>query len=250
MSREIDALVLVAYAGKIVNDIPEFSKDIEQSLGYIRSNKTELYNGQPITQEDVDNGYASETFLCLGRLMAEQYFGIDSDRTPGFNPYTDIALEVTSELSPLGTDETPAEVPEGLNRYTLFNEEALLGMLETVKTDKQKSDELSRKWQIALDIQKNRDTVAIQAYITEEFIEASGPTMGMDVVAPETVQFDDDLNVIVQTHNLEDLFEHAGVKPRTVEMPYYYTFGIHNGAEMLASLLLDLRELSSRLAQA
>lgn len=65
--------------------------------------------------------------------MAEQYFGIDSDRTPGFNPYTDIALEATSELSPLGKDETPAEVPEGLNRYTLFNEEALLGMLETVK---------------------------------------------------------------------------------------------------------------------
>lgn len=251
MSKEIDALVLIGHGHMIAQEAPYVAhEDIGQGLWYIRSGKTKWYDGQPITEEDKNSLYAGEVFLELGNLAASRYMQQLPKRPHEPNPAREAALDVLDEISPFETGEAlPKELAIKWASMRLTERELPEMFEEALETDPSIEEELREKWASAQAVHARHGGKVIMAYETSVLLEGLG-ALNMDDVAPDEVEFDENLNIVHQSHSLSRLIDRTGVRSRLSEIPYYQTFGngTKNEPEMLASALEDLRAVSRAIA--
>ncbi len=251
MSKEVDALIIIGHSHLIAQEAPHYThEDIDQGLWYVRSGKTKWYNRQPITEEDRTSLFAGEVFLQLGDLAASQYMQQLPERPQKPNPFRETALDVLDEISPFETGEAlPNELAIKWASMRL-TEHDLPEMFDTaLAADPSIEDELKEKWYKAQAVHTRRGKVAIMAYDTSALLKGLGE-LKMDEVAPDEVEFDKDLNVASQSHDLGGLVDRAGVQAHLTEVPYYQTFSNtkKNEPEMLTTALEDLRLVSAEIA--
>ena len=116
-------------------------------------------------------------------------------------------------------------------------------MFDTALTvDPSIEEELRDKWGRAQEVRAARGMVAIMAYDASALLGGLSK-LKMDEIAPDDVEFDEDMNVASESHDLLGLVDRAGVKAKLTEVPYYRTFSNtqKNEPEMLTSALEDLR---------
>lgn len=252
MSKEVDALVIVGHSHMIAQEAPHYThEDIDHGLWYVRSGKTKWFNGKPITEEDKTSLFVGEVFLQLGDLASSRYIQQLPERSQKPNPYREVALDVIDEISPLETGEAlPKELAIKWADMRL-TERGLPEMFDVALTaDPSIEDELKYKWSKAQAVHARRGKVAIMAYNISALLKGLGE-LKMDEVAPDEVEFDEDLNVASQSHNLGGLVDRTGVQAQLTEVPYYQTFSntTKNEPEMLASALEDLRLVGQALKE-
>lgn len=251
MSKEVDALVIIGHSHLIAQEAPNYThEDIGQGLWYVRNGKTKWYNGEPITEEDKTSLYAGEVFLGLGSLAASRYMQQLPERPQEPNPFREVALDVIDEISPFETGE--ALRPDFAIKWpsTELTERELPEMFDAALTAEPSiEDELKEKWAKAQAVHVRRGKVTIMAYDTSALLKGLGE-LKIDEVAPDEVEFDEDLNVASQSHSLGGLVDRAGIQARLTEVPYYQTFSNtnKNEPEMLTSALEDLRLVSQAIA--
>jgi hypothetical protein len=253
MSKEVDALVIIGHGHLIAQEAPEFThEDIEQGLWVIRNTRRKQWaNRTPITEEDKTSLYAGEVFLGLGGLAASRYMQQLPERPQEPNSFREVALDVIDEISPFETGEALRSDFAIKWQSMKLTERELPEMFNTaLAADPSIADELKEKWDRAQAIHARRGQIAVIAYDTSALLKGLGG-LKMDEVAPDEVEFDEDLNVASQSHNLGGLADRSGVKPHLAEMPYYQTFSNtkKNEPEMLASALEDLRFVSEAIKQ-
>lgn len=90
----------------------------------------------------------------------------------------------------------------------------------------------------------------MKSYDTDTLLEGLG-SLKMEEVAPDEVEFEEDLNIASQSHNLKGLVDRTGVQAHLVEVPYYQTFSHtqKDGPRILVSALEDLRLVAQALKQ-
>jgi hypothetical protein len=245
MSKEIDALVLVGYGHVVSQEPPEFvHEDIGQGLWVIRHGDTLWADNTPITEEDVANLLAGEIFLNLGKLVSERFLGSGPGTPQLNNPYRDRTLKVIDEISPFSESEVLSQLLEVTYPDLRLGEHELPEMFAGVLAlQPSNADELKKKWEEAKAIHKKRGNVALMAYSSADLMKGLSD-LDMDEIAPDTVEFDEEANVVAQSHNLSGLVDRTGIKTHLANFPYYETFRQKNAAEILASALVDLRLVS------
>lgn len=251
MSKEVDALVIIGHSHMIAQEAPEYThEDIGHGLWYVRNGKTKWYNKQPRTEEDKHNLYAGEVFLELGKLAANRYAQTLPERPQQANPMREVALEVLDEISPFAIGEVlPEELTIAWADMRIGEHELPAMFSGALAAEPSMADELREKWAKAQGVHAKRGGIAIMAYNADELIQGlSG--LKMDEIAPDEVEFDDEANVVSESHGLSGLTDRTGVKARLTEVPYYQTFSntAKNEAAMLTSALADLKLVSQALA--
>ncbi len=235
----------------IAQEAPLYThEDIDQGLWYVRSGKTKWYNRQPITEEDKTSLFAGEVFLQLGDLAANYYMQQLPEQPQKPNPFRESVLDVLDEISPFETGEAlPKELAIKWASIKL-SEHDLPEMFDTaLAADPSIKDELKEKWDKAQAVYIRRGNVAIMAYDTSALLKGLSE-LKMDEVAPDEVEFDKDLNVASQSHDLGGLIDRAGIHAHLTEVPYYQTFSNtkKNEPEMLMTALEDLRLVRQEIA--
>ncbi len=252
MSKEVNALVIIGHSHMIAQEAPEINhEDIGQGLWVIRNTRRKQWADRtPITEEDKTSLFAGEVFLQLGDLAASRYMQELPKRPQEPNPFREPVLDVLDEISPFEIGEAlPKELAIQWASMRLTERELPEMFNGALSADPSIEDELKEKWSKAQAIHARRGKVAIMAYDTSALLKGLAG-LKMDEVAPDEVEFDNDLNVTSQSHNLGGLVDRAGIKPHLTEVPYYQTFSNtkKNEPEMLTAALEDLRLVSQAIA--
>ncbi len=237
MSEHIDALILIGHGSRIVGDVPYYAyEDVEQGLWYVNNRKKLWYDGNPITETDKVNLYASEVFLKLGRLTASIYQNKPISFINNTNSSKFMAIDSIQAFSPLNEGETlnlPVEVGGRFSGYAenglpLIFEKALSG-------DSSIFAELTAKWAISQEIHRKRGKVTLPGYNVIELVDGIGE-LSMDEIAPS--------DITSTTYDVGDLIDHANIETQLIDFPYYSTLREQeNATELLESALDDLRQV-------
>lgn len=238
MSEHIDALILIGYGDSIIADVPNYAHDDnEQGLSYIYEGKKQWYNGEPITESDKLNLYASEVFLKLGRLTAGIYLNEPISFIKNANTSKFLAIDAIRSFSPLAEGEV-LDLP--FESGHLSSRLAENGLPRTFKAAlaRQPSilSELTSKWTIAQEIYAKRGEVTLPGYNLDELLEGI-KGLNMEEIAPT--------DITGTSYSVKDLLNHAKVEPHIAAFPYYATFDERtNATQILDSALDDLKLLS------
>ena len=234
MSEHINALILIGHSSRMAADVPSYTReDAGQGLWYIREGKQQWYNGQPITETERVNIYASEVFLNLGRIAASTYLREPIPYIGNANLFKLSVINAINGLSPIGAE--PLQYPVDTSRdCTVMTENGLPRMYQkALLQDPSMKDELLAKWSIAGEIHANRGGVILPSYNTDEMMNGLS-NLNMDEIAPDDISD--------SSHNLGGLIDHIEIETYSADYPYYSTLDEkENGAEMLDSALEDLR---------
>jgi len=234
MSEHINALILIGHSSRMAADVPSYTReDAGQGLWYIREGKQQWYNGQPITETERVNIYASEVFLDLGRIAASTYLRDPISFIGNANPFKSSVIEAINELSPIGGELLRYPVDTSY-ACTVLTENGLPRMYQkALLQDPSIKDELLAKWSIAGEIHANRGGVILPSYNTDEMMNGLS-NLNMHEIAPDDISD--------SSHSLAGLIDHIEIETYLASYPYYSTLDEkENGVEMLDSALEDLR---------
>ena len=234
MSEHINALILIGHSSRMAADVPSYTReDAGQGLWYIREGKQQWYNGQPITETERVNIYASEVFLDLGRIAASTYLRDPISFIGNANPFKSSVIEAINELSPIGGELLRYPVDTSY-ACTVLTENGLPRMYQkALLQDPSIKDELLAKWSIAGEIHANRGGVILPSYNTDEMMNGLS-NLNMHEIAPDDISD--------SSHSLAGLIDHIEIETYLASYPYYSTLDEkENGAEMLDNALADLR---------
>jgi len=238
MSKEVDALILIAHSNRIINDIPYYSfEDTDAGLYYIQEGRKTWYNGAPITEADRTNLFASDVLLRLGRLAASVLKSEPSNFIKDTNPNKLHAIHVMKELSPYENEDS-LTLPIGLKLYEFARGEMGIPIMFEAAVMQKPSifPELMAKWAISKQVHKERGTVELAGYRIEELLEGIDK-VNIDEVAPT--------DITGSTYDVGDIIDHAGVESQLMNFPYYQTLNEkESGVEMLEAALEDLTKVA------
>jgi len=234
MSEHINALILIGHNTRMAADVPSYTReDAGQGLWYIREGKQQWYNGQPITETERVNIYASEVFLDLGRIAASTYLREPVSFIGDANIFKSSVIDAINEISPIGGEllRYPVDTSYGC---TVTTENGLPRMYQkALLQDPSMKDELLAKWSIAGEIHANRGGVILPSYNTDEMMNGLS-NLNMHEIAPDDISD--------SSHSLAGLIDHIEIETYLASYPYYSTLDEkENGVEMLDSALEDLR---------
>lgn len=239
MSKEVDALILIAHSNRILADISgsEF-EDVGTGMHYIYEGKETWYNGVPITESDRTNLYAGDVLLSLGHVATRIFTKESLSLIKDANPFKSQTIDAITSISPYkdgGSLEPPSD---NVSPYLMQNNETGVPMMfeDSVTQKSAMLREFIAKWAISEQIHTDRGTINLQGYDIEELLDGLR-TVNFAEIAP--------LDITDSSYGVGDIIDHTGAKSRPIDFPFYTSFkGQENSVEMLEAALEDLTKVA------